>query len=306
MSTYPGTPDSKPSPQVEGFERKPNPFSDTMSGYGHIVNGQFESAYPQHSEMRDFHLSAQRYVSDYVLDKNVSIAAGDRRFPCVFGQAAFRTEQYAFSAYDDISDPVVVEGLLHDIVRAQHEFDIPASPPRTRRMFRTSLVAFRNPVIQNEMHGAEVLYRLLGDMHDRNSQHYDWPAGYSNDTESYNFGFGAGDTAHFIAYFHPHASVPARKSAVQFIVFNSHDVVYEYKDAKGMEDHARKKAEIRSRQVQPIHPYLGDHGVAPDWLQYALLPPDPAVEAHERLLRRAILGECPFQPPDKVIEPEQG
>lgn len=287
--------DLKPS-LASDFE---NPFSAEQSGYGRLSNGAFISIYPPDTEMFAFHHSAHQYVADYVLDR--SMREG-RRFPCVFGQAAFLTEQYSFSAYDDISDPLTVEGVLHDIVRSQQEFEIPANPPRKQRIFRSTLTAFRKPEIRDELHSAEVLYELLGQMHEINSRHFDWREGYSSDPESPDFGYSVGNSAHFLAYFHPQAFVPARQSEVQFVVFNSHDVVYEYKNYKGMEDHARKKAEIRRRQAQPIHPYLGDHGTTPDWVQYALLSPDPATEAKERIIRRAILGDQPFCSHNKGIE----
>lgn len=267
--------------------RGPNPFSSEHSGYGHFVNGSFVSSFPPGSEMFQFHTQAQRYVQGKILDKS---------FPCILGQAAVRTEQYAFSAYDDITQPDVAEGVLHDIVLAQHELEIPTKKVGKRGIFRSTLAAFRKPVIEDEMHGAEVLYTLLQNMHEKNSQHYDWTEGFSNELDSLDFGYAAGESAHFIAFFHPEATVPARVSEVQFIVFNSYHVINAFKELKGMEHHARVKEIIRSRQVQPIHPYLGNHGDVLEWVQYPLLSPDPDTEAKELELRNRILGECPFQP----------
>lgn len=266
-----------------------NPFSPEKSGYGKPVNGLFDSSYPEGSPLRDFHLAAHDYVERLIVDPS---------FPCILGQAAVKTDQYSFSAYGDITDPQVAEGVLHDIVRFQEEFEVPAKPKGPRGIFRTTLVAFQNPEITDELQGAAVLYTLLQNMHEINSQHYEWTEGFSNNLASPDFGFSAGESAHFIAFFHPHANVPARKSDVQFIVFNSHHVVDAFK-ATGMDNHARAKAIIRSKQVQPIHPYLGNHRDVEEWRQYALLNPDPETEAKELEIRTAILGKCPFQPHPK-------
>lgn len=263
-----------------------NPFSAARSGYGHIVNGKFESVYPEGSDMYTFHVSAHKYVDRLIRND---------AFPCILGQTAVRTDQTSFAAYDDITEPEVAEGVLHDLVRFQEEFEVPEKPKGKKGIFRSSLVAFKQPVITDELHGAEVLYALIQNMHERNSKDYDWTEGFSNDILSPEFGLAAGKSAHFIAFFHPHAGVPARVSDVQFIVFNSHHVVDAFK-ATGMNNHARAKAIIRSRQQQPIHPYLGNHREVQEWRQYALLPATKEMEEKERELRTQILGECPFQP----------
>lgn len=71
-----------------------------------------------------------------------------------------------------------------------------------------------------------------------------------------------------------------------------------------MDNYARAKAIIRSKQVQPVHPYLGDNRDVKEWRQYTLLNPDPETEAKELKLREIILGVCPFQPPKKSIQSE--
>ncbi len=271
---------------LDNIVKSPNPFSAAKSGYGRYIDGLFVSVYPEGLPIQSFHKSAHDYVVKLVKSEI---------FPCILGQTAIKTNQYAFCAYDDIANLQVAEGVLHDIVRFQQEFEVPAKPKGPRGIFRTMLVAFQKPEIRDEIHGAEVLYNLLNNMHEINSQCYRWTVGFSNDPQSPDFGFSAGESAHFIAYFHPYANVPARKSDVNFIVFNSHHVIDAFK-ATGMNNYARAKSIIRGRQVQPIHPYLGDHGVVEEWRQYTLLNPDQETEAKELELMLRILGECPFQP----------
>ncbi len=263
-----------------------NPFSAVKSGYGRCISDIFVSAYPEGSLAQLFH----KYAHDYV----VRLVKGET-FPCILGQTATKTNQYSFCAYDNITDPQVAEGVLYDIVRFQHDFEVPAKPKGPRGIFRAVLAAFQGPEIKDEIHGAEVLYTLLNNMHEINSQHYEWTEGFSNNPQSPDFGFSAGESAYFIAYLHPKASVPARRSGVNFIVFNSHHVIEAFK-ATGMDNYAKAKSIIRGRQVQPIHPYLGDHGAVEEWRQYALLNPDPETEAEELELRKRILGDPPFQP----------
>lgn len=262
-----------------------NPFSSDRSGYGHIVEGKFVSVYPAGSEMGEFHTRSHGYLDRLIRDES---------FPCILGQTAVRTDQVSFSAYDDIADPATAEGVLHDLLRFQEEFEVPDNPRGKRGIFRSSLAAFRSPEITDELQGAEVLYTLLKNMYDINSQHFEWPDGFSSDLSSPDFAYPAGRTAHFIAYFHSAATTPARKSDVQFIVFNSHHVVDAFK-ATGMDNHARAKAIIRSRQQQPLHPYLGNHRDVEEWRQYTLLTPTLEMEEKERELRTRIFGEAPFQ-----------
>lgn len=272
---------------------KLNPFSAEHTGYGHKIDGEFVSAYHPGTALRAFHEKAHQLIVEEIIKAPT--------FPCILGQTAIRTDQYSFGAYKDMTDPETAEGVLHDLVRFQQEFGIPDLAKGPRGIFRTSMAAFQEPAIRDDMHGAEALYTLLQNMHLINREHFPWVEGFSNDLRSPDFGFSAGRSAHFMAFFHQHPNVPARYSDITFVVLNSHHVVDAFK-ATGMDNHARAKAIIRSRQAQPIHPYLGDHRDVEEWRQYALLNADPETEARELELRTRILGKCPFQPKEKPEE----
>lgn len=266
---------------TEGRERKNNPFSSALSGYGHVVNEKFVSTYPEGSAMYGFHLNAQNYFKGFV---------GEKDFPCVAGRTVARTDQYAFCAYPDMTNPQLAEGIMHDMIQFQHEFGIPDDPKPNGKRFRSFVAAFAEPHITSPLHGAEALYTLLGNMHDVNAQHYPWKEGFSNDMESSDFGYSAGESAFFIAFFHPEAHDAARRSDVTFVVFNSHAMLESLKD-EGKFNKLRDI--IRSRQ-DSVHPYLGNHGEVKEWRQYALLSPDVETEAAEQAIRQKVLGECPF------------
>lgn len=260
-----------------------NPFPSAHSGYGRVTNRAFVSSYPQGSEMRKFHDNAQRFFRDFV---------GAENFPCVAGRTVARTDEYAFCAYPNMTDPKVAEGIMHDMIRFQTEFGIADGSERKGRLFRSFIVAFAEPKITDSLHGAETLYTLLSNMHTVNSKHFPWKEGFSSDMDSPNFGYSSGDSAFFIAYFHPKAYAQARVSPLTFVVFNSHKMLEVLKD-KGK--FAQLRDLIRSRQEE-VHPYLGDHGETLEWRQYALLQPDAKTEQAEKALRRKVLGECPFKP----------
>jgi FPC/CPF motif-containing protein YcgG len=190
-----------------------------------------------------------------------------------------------------MTDPQFAEGIMHDMLTFQEEFGIPGDPKGKGKRFRSFVTAFAEPQPTSALHGTEMLYSLLGNMHDVNRQHYPWNEGYSNNTESPNFGFSAGESAFFIAYFHPQAYEQSRRSDVTFVVFNSH-VMLEALKAEGK--FAKLRDTIRSRQEE-VHPYLGDHGTTNEWLQYALLSPDSETELAEQDLREKVLGVCPFR-----------
>ncbi len=274
--------------EVEASQlKKMNPFSAAYSGYGHVVDGKFESAYPPGSDQYNFHVLAHNYVDAKIRDP---------RFPCILGQTAVKTGQISFSAYtSDITTPEVAEGILYDLVRFQHEFGVPGRAKGRGGILRSSLIAFNTPQITDELHGVSVLYKLLKTSHEINARFFDWAEGFSNELDSPDFGFSAGDTAYFIAYFHPQASWEPRRSDVSFIVLNSHHVLGALK-ATGMDNFERVKEIIRRRQPQPVHPYLGNHGAVPEFRQYTLLPATDEMEIAEAKIRSDTLGECPFQP----------
>jgi len=264
-----------------------NPFPNTHSGYGRERDGVFVSAYQEDSVMNQFHRTSHEKFKIFVKSPT---------FPCVFGLAAVNTKQYYFGAYGDMRSPEAAEGIMHDVIRFQDEFQVPESKKGPHGILRSMLVAFQTPDPKTPMQAAEALYMLMKNMTDLNQQHYPWPEGFSNDIESNDFGFAAGRTAHFLAHFYPAAPVPARVSELHFAVLNPHSVVAAYKEIAGMEKHAQAKAIIRGRQQQPLHPALGNFGESRDWPQYALLDTDPATQEQERILRTKILGECPFKP----------
>lgn len=265
-----------------------NPFPATHSGYGRVVNGSFASVYPEGSQMRQFHETSHEQFKSFVKGPT---------FPCVFGLAAVNSHQYFFGAYGEMTSPKTAEGIMHDVVRFQNEFQVPDSKKGPHGVLRSMLVAFQTPKPQTPLEGAAALYQLMKNMTDLNEQHFPWPEGFSRDIESNNFGFAAGKTAHFIAHFFPGAPVPARISELHFAVLNPHSVVAAYKEIAGMEKHAQAKAIIRSRQQQPLHPALGNFGESRDWPQYTLLDTDECTQAAERALRTRIFGgECPFKP----------
>lgn len=269
------------------MKNKENPFPSDHSGYGRVLEGQFQSTYPEGSAMKAFHIQSHDQFLKFVHDP---------KFPCVFGLAAVNTRQYFFGAYKDMKAPETAEGIMHDVIRFQEEFEIPENKKGPHGILRSMLVAFEQPQPKNPLEGTEALYTLMKNMTDLNTQHYPWPEGYSDDIESPEFGFAAGKTAHFIAHFFKTAPVPARVSQLHFAVFNPHFVVASYKEIAGMERHAKAKAIIRSRQEQPLHPSLGNFGETRDWPQYTLLDTDPATQEKERALRQEIFGsECPFK-----------
>ena len=268
---------------VDRLVSKPNPFPKDRSGYGTVVGGEFVSPYPKDSPMRQFHLDAQAYFKDL---------AGAKDFPCLAGRSVARTDQYAFCAYPSMTDQKFASGIMHDMIRFQGEFGIPDQPVANGHRFRSFVAAFQEPTPQSPEDGAEKLYTLLGNLHDENKQHYAWSEGFSNDPQSPNFGYSAGDSAFFLAFFHPKAYDVSRKSEITFVVFNSHAMLDSLKE-EGKFDRLRDA--IRARQDE-VHPYLGNHGDVLEFRQYALLEPTPMVEAQEIDLRERVLGKCPFQP----------
>jgi FPC/CPF motif-containing protein YcgG len=268
---------------VDKLQYRSNPFPKEFSGYGKITGSEFISAYPKNSLMQKFHTDAQIYFKGF---------AGAQDFPCLAGRSIARTDQYAFCAYPDMKDPKIAQGLMHDMIRFQQEFGIPHDPIAQGHRFRSFVATFRSPLPHTPIEGAEALYELLGNMHEVNKKHYGWADGFSNNTDSPNFGYSSGDSAFFIASFHPGAYDVSRKSDINFVVFNSHAML----DALKAEGKFERLRDVIRKRQEHVHPYLGDHGEVLEWRQYALLEPEPMMEKVEIDLRNKVLGLCPFQP----------
>lgn len=262
-------------------DAKHNPFSREMSGYGHITdNGTLVSTYHIGNPMRDFHTNSHCYFRQLVSDNG---------FPCSAGRTVVRTNQYAYCAYPDMTDACVAEGVLYDLIEFLQKFDL-YDHERTSRLFRSFVAAFRDPNFTSPLQGAECLYTLLRNMDEKSLQHFEWAEGFSHDTDSPNFGYSAGGTAFFLAFFQPAAYWKYRRSEMSFVVFNAHSILQQLREQGQF---AKLRDRIRSRQKE-LHPFLGDHGSCNEWIQYTLLSPDPDTQEEERRIRKRVLGECPF------------
>nr|MBP7018636.1 YqcI/YcgG family protein [Candidatus Saccharibacteria bacterium] len=146
-----------------------------------------------------------------------------------------------------------------------------------------------------EAEAARQFFTLLSNVHEQNAVQFTWVDGYSQDVDSPDFGMSIVNSAHFIAYFHPNASDPERRSELTYAVFNSHAILDALREKDRFD---RLRTKIRGNQLDnpnrgKINPLLADHGIGPELVQYVLPDGDDAVAA-VKAVQEEVLGKCPF------------
>jgi FPC/CPF motif-containing protein YcgG len=137
------------------------------------------------------------------------------------------------------------------------------------------------------MDGVVEPYNLFHDLADLPEA---WAPNVSSDISSSDFGFSVGGDAFFVPFLYEYSGSPARYSKIPMLVFNAHDMFTKLR-AVGSFD--KLKAIIHARQSW-VHPNLGDHGDAIEFVQYALVDPDQESQKQELFWREHLLGTKPF------------
>ncbi len=253
---------------------KNNPFSPEMSGYGVFDGKAFDSVYPDGSPMHTFHQQSHAYFRGLVLGEN---------FPCVAGQSVVRSKTYAFCGYENMTSPNVADGVCHDLMRFKNDFSTP--------FLESFMAAFKGPVIQDQLQGAEFLYTLLHNMSEIDQKNgFPWAENYTSNIHSPDFAFSIGTEAHFVSFFYPFASSETRQSDVTMVLFNTH-AIFQTLRQRGAFD--KLKMIIRNR-IPVLHPNLGDHGDVNEFTQYALVDSDTKTQALDKKIQQKVFGICPF------------
>ena len=261
--------------------RQDNVFSPTNSGYGVIKEGVLISVYPPDSPEHQFHQQSHSYFRQLV---------GDTTFACLAGQTVIRSNRYAFCAYHDMTNFTTAEGVCHDLTQYMNDFAVRSIPTDGMR-FNSFIAAFQRPLIENQLAGSRYLYQLLLHMHHHDkAKGFAWNPSVSNDTESPSFGYSIAENTFYIPLLYSSSSSEARRSVYTFVVFNSHLL---FEKLRANNAFIKLRDLIRARQSE-VHPNLTDHGSGLEFIQYALVSPDPNTQDQERKIRKEVLGPCPF------------
>lgn len=122
----------------------------------------------------------------------------------------------------------------------------------------------------NEQEQAVELLKLLVGLHKKDLQQgVAWNAQVSADVTSAEFGYSLHNHAFFVPTFGPHTYGP-RKTACVGLAFNAHAM---FKNMKELGIFDAFKHAIHANTVKAgfeIHPFLGDFGAVPEFVQYVL------------------------------------
>jgi FPC/CPF motif-containing protein YcgG len=227
--------------------------------------------------MHAFHHAAHDYFKKLVLAED---------FACVGAQAAVKSHKYVFAAYSSMNSKEVAQALYNDIQKYKKEFDLSHVMEKPHASFLTFVAAF-DQSIDDQMDGVIELYNLFHDLADSPDN---WASNVSNDLSSSDFGFSVGGDAFFVPFLYEYSGSPARHSKIPMLVFNAHDMFTKLRSVGSFD---KLKAIIHARQAW-IHPHLGDHGEAVEFVQYALVDPDEKSQKQEQFFREHLLGTKPF------------
>ena len=198
-------------------------------------------------------------------------------FPCILGRSAFNNLAYRFGLYSSMEDKSAILGLCHDLCEFVTEQD---SIPHD---FSTFVACFLGPHPKDETDFERLLWELLQQLHEEDSQHFGWDPATSNNPDDANFSFSFASRSYFVIGMHGLSSRYSRNFNYPVVVFNAH-MQFEKLRNEGKFDQVQ--ATIRNNDINlqgQINPSLTNFGQDSEAKQYS-----------GRLVEKA--WKCPFHP----------
>lgn len=204
---------------------------------------------------RDLRRGAEDEIVDVIAEM---VAHPD--YPCLGARSVFRRDAATVAVFDSMDSPRTLAELADRLLLFAREQE--GNPD-----FGSFVAVFRGPEIRDEKDFEALLWAVLQQLHDTDSE--PWADEVSADPAAAHFGFSHGGTAFFIVGLHPRASRIARRAPLPTLVFNVHEQ-FERLRASGGFERIRDKIRTRDARVQGSpNPMAADHGAASEARQYA-------------------------------------
>jgi len=211
-----------------------------------------------------------------------------QEFPCVGARAAFNSESYAVTVYDELAS----EGATADLARDLFEFT--RSEIREASEYATFVAVFTGTAPADELQFERALWRQLQKLHELDAAHFDWdPMASANPTDA-QFSFSFAGQALYVIGMHPNSSREARRFRWPAMVFNPHE---QFERLRADGKWKRMQETIRERDVQlqgSINPMLSDFGEVTEARQYSGRAVEDDWHAPFEPVKTPSAGKCPF------------
>ncbi len=181
-------------------------------------------------------------------------------YPCLGARSVFRRDAATVLVLDDLES----EESRAELARALAEYGRDADPAGA---FVSFVAIFRGPEVRDEAHFEQLLWDLLQQLHDEDTE--PWATGVDDDPDKAHFAFSHAGVAYFIVGLHPQASRIARRAPLPTLVFNLHE---QFELLRGEGGFERMRDTIRRRDAAlqgEINPMVDDHGQSSEARQYS-------------------------------------
>ena len=181
-------------------------------------------------------------------------------YPCLGARSVFRRDAATVLVLDDLES----EESRAELARALAEYGRDADPAGA---FVSFVAIFRGPEVRDEKHFEQLLWDLLQQLHDEDTE--PWATGVEDDPDKAHFAFSHTGVAYFIVGLHPQASRIARRAPLPTLVFNLHE---QFELLRGEGGFERMRDTIRRRDAAlqgGTNPMAEDHGESSEARQYS-------------------------------------
>ncbi|MDQ6656066.1 MAG: YqcI/YcgG family protein [Verrucomicrobiota bacterium] len=243
--------------------------------HGGWMSGRFSPASAPGGFLQEAHAEFGRFVTQ-------------PEFPCVGARAAFHSESYALSVYDELASDRSTAELARDL------FAFTRSEIRAASEYATFVAVFRQPQQLDELLFEHRLWQQLGKLNALDAAHFEWDPSVRSDPTDPQFSFSFAGQALYVIGLQPQSSRLARQFRWPTLIFNPHE---QFERLRADGKWKRMQQTIRDRDVQlqgSINPMLSDFGQTTEARQYSGRAVEEDWRAPFEAAQPAKVGKCPF------------
>lgn len=184
-------------------------------------------------------------------------------FPCMGAKAAAKKGLVSFVCLPDFN------AVKTDVVILNKVYDFIKQWQKKKESLHTLAIIFENPTDLTEIEFEKNLWQHLQNLHNLDSQLYNWDSAISADINAPEFSFSLGNHGFFVLGLHPNSSRKARQFSHPTLVFNLHEQFEKIRE-EGV--FARMRDKIREQDIKfsgSINPMVEDFGKSSEALQYS-------------------------------------
>ncbi len=187
----------------------------------------------------------------------------NKAFPCVGARAALADNNIKCIVADHMACP------KDDLTILQFLYDFVDDYRKSKKLFHSAVIIFKEPVYCNEEMFDRLLWQRLQALADLDAQKHDYDKRVDANPASANFSFSLKEEAFFIVGMHPSSSRRTRQFKHPCLVFNPHA---QFEKLRKTNRYERMKKVVRKRDTAysgSVNPMLRDFGESSEVYQYS-------------------------------------